>query len=217
MDPVTLGAAGLVVLAGAAWFYSSSTDPTSVKIQTGTQSGSVPFTSNASLPKSFNQAEGATFSFDGWFVVQDFTTIGYGQKRMIFSRADCPGLYIDSTSNSLIVTVDTFGATETVMIGSIPTQKWLHFAIVVTQYSVDVYIAGILRQHHTLTQLPKQTDAPIQIASTGFDGQVGGLTYYSRALSAEEVASNASESPPQSLVTEPASGWRPDITWYTGR
>ena len=217
MESVALGGLGVLVLGGAAWMASTPSDPNTVQLQTSTQSGSIPFTSKASLPRSFNQAEGATFTFEGWVEIHDFTTIGYGKKRMIFSRGDCPGLYIDSTSNSLIVMIATYGATESIMISNIPAQKWIHFAIVVTQYSVDVYINGILRQHHTLTQLPKQEDAPVQIAGSSFDGQVGGLTYYARSLPALEVGLHAAGAPPPSVIQAPPSGNYFDITWYTGR
>jgi len=192
-------------------------DPSAVQIQTATQSGGSPVSYTVTLPRSDNQKEGAVFSFEGWFVVNDYTGNGYGSRRMIFSRADCPGLYIDSTSNSILVVVDTYGAPETIMIQNIPAQKWIHFAIVVSQYAVDVYINGILRQHHTLTQLPKQEDAPVRVAQKPFDGQVGGLTYYARALTALEVSTHASTSPPPSLVTAPPSGQYFDISWYTGR
>jgi len=192
-------------------------DPSAVLIQTATQSGGAPAVYSNTLPRSDNQKEGAVFSFEGWFDVNDYTGTGYGSRRMIFSRADCPGLYIDSTSNSLIILVATYGATESIMIENIPAQKWVHFAIVVSQYAVDVYINGILRQHHTLTQLPKQEDASIQVAQTPFDGQVGGLTYYSRALTPVEIGAHASGLPPASLVTAPPSGHYLDITWYTGR
>lgn len=215
MESIVLGGLGvLAVGAAASWAISGSTDPSAVKIQTATQRGNVPFSSTVTLPKSFNETEGATFSFEGWFEITDYTTIGYGEKRMIFSRKDCPSLYIDSTSNSIIVNVATYGATESILIGNIPAQKWIHFAIVITQYTIDLYINGILRQHHTLTQLPKQEDAPVQVAGS-FDGQVGGLTYYSRALSALEVAGHAALPPPTSVVVAPASGRYLDISWYT--
>ena len=136
---------------------------------------------------------------------------------MVFSRDDCPGLYIDSTSNALIVKVGTYGATETVLISNIPAKKWIHFAIVISQYAVDIYINGILRQHHTLNQLPKQTDAPVQIAGSAFDGQIGGLTYYPRILTATEIGLHAAAAPPVSLITAPPSGAYLDITWFTGR
>jgi Concanavalin A-like lectin/glucanases superfamily len=217
MEVVALAGAGLLMLGGIAWFSSTTMDPSSVQIQTATQSGKVSTTSNASLPRSFNQSEGATFTFEGWFDVNDFT-YGFGTRRLIFSHGDCPGLYLDTTSNSILVMVETYGATESVLISNIPAQKWVHFAIVVTQYTVDIYINGTLRQHHTLTQLPKQSDTATTIGSNnGFDGQIGGLTYYSRALSAIEVSAHAMAPPPSSLVVAPASGQYLDSTWYTGR
>jgi hypothetical protein len=211
-----MGGAALVL--GYSWLTTKVNDPNTVAIQQATVTGKVPYFSKSELPRSVNQAEGATFSFDGWFVVNDFT-YGYGKKRLVFSHSDCPGLYLDSTSNSIIVLVDTFGTTESVMISNIPAQKWIHIAIVVTQYTVDVYINGMLRQHHTLTQLPKQESASTQIGSdsNGFDGQVGGLTYYARALNSSEISAHAAASPPTSLVQAPASGQYLDISWYTGR
>jgi hypothetical protein len=219
MDSLALGAAGVVVIGGVtAYVLSKPTDPTSVQIQTATQSGKVPYSSTLSLPRSFNQAEGATFSFEGWFVVNDFT-YGYGTRRLIFTHGDCPGLYLDSTSNSILVVVNTYGASESVLVSNIPAQKWIHFAVVVTQYTADIYINGILRQHHTLTQLPKQADEAVQIGSElrGFDGQVGGVTYYSRSLTPTEVSVHAASAPPPSIVKEPSSGQYLDLSWYTGR
>lgn len=217
MDGLTVGVGVGVLLILAFWFFSKPGDPSAVQIQTATQSGTVPLTSHASLPRSNNQEGGAVFSFEGWLDINDFTTVGYGQQRMVFSREDCPGLYIDSTSNALLVKVATYGATESILISNIPAKMWIHFAIVISQYGVDIYINGILRQHHTLNQLPKQVDAPVQIAGSGFDGQIGGLTYYSRILTASEIGLHAAAAPPASLVTAPPSGAYLDITWFTGR
>lgn len=214
---VALGGLGLLVLGAVAWRSTTVTDPTAVPLQGGTQTGKVPYTSNATLPRSTNQPEGATFSFEGWFEVHDFT-YGNGTKRTVFNHADSPGVYLASQSGSILVTVATYGAMESVLIDNIPAQKWIHIAVVITQYTVDVYINGLLRRHHTLTQLPKQEDAPTVIGEpNGFDGQVGGLTYYSRALSAAEIMSHAAGSPPTSLTKAPDSGQYFDVTWYTGR
>ena len=203
---------------GYAWITTKPNDPNTVAVQNSTVSGKVATMSELTLPRSVNQAEGATFTFDGWFDVNDYT-YGYGKKRVIFTRADCPGVYLDSTSNSVLVLINTFGSVESIMISNVPAQKWVHIAVVVTQYTVDVYINGMIRQHHTLTQLPKQEESATQIGSdsTGFDGQVGGLTYYARALSASEISTHAAAAPPTSLVQAAASGQYLDISWYLGR
>jgi hypothetical protein len=216
MEAATLAGAGLVALAGL-WYISQSSDPTAVQILPTTQSGKISYTSAASLPRSFNQSEGATFSYEGWFEVNDYTH-GFGRQRPVFTHGDCPGLYLDTTSNAIMVVVATYGATESVLISNIPAQKWVHFAIVVTQYTVDIYINGTLRQHHTLSQLPKQTETGTVVGSTdGFDGQIGGLVYYSRALSAIEVSTHAMAMPPPSLVKSPEYGAYFAPSWYTGR
>jgi hypothetical protein len=208
---------GVALVLAYSWITTQVDDPNTVVVQRSSVTGKVGTSSGLVLPRSVNQPEGATFSFEGWFEVNDFE-YGFGKKRLIFTRGDCPGVYLDSTSNSILVLINTFGTVEDVMISNIPAQKWIHIAIVVTQYTVDIYINGMIRQHHTLTQLPKQENAATQIGSdtAGFDGQVGGLTYYARAISPSEVSRRAAAGPPASLVQAPASGQYFDIRWYTG-
>ena len=143
------------------------------------------------LPRSYNQPEGMTYSYSTWLLVKDFTK-GYGERRRIFSKGDSPGLYIDSTSNSFIVSIDTYGTTETILIPSVPAMKWIHFAMVVDQHSVDIYINGILRKHHTLGQLPQLNDTALTIGSN-WNGVIARLTYYSRSLSSIEIKNMVKE------------------------
>lgn len=182
----------------------------------GTQEGSKRTSSTMQTPRSFNEKEGATFTWTGWMYVKDFTT-GFGERRRIFSKGDCPGVYLDSTSNSLIVVLNTYGVTpETILVPNIPALKWIHFALVVDQTAVSVYINGTLRIYHTLNQLPKQNDD-----STGFgsnwNGAVGNVRYYKRSLTNAEVFMKSTEAPPPDLEKKPESGQYFDITWYTGR
>jgi hypothetical protein len=169
----------------------------------------------STIPRSENQPEGIVFTYTGWLLMNDFT-VGYGNRRRIFSKADCPGLYLDSTSNSLIVAVDTYGNTETILIPNIPAKKWIHFAISVNQYSVDVYINGTLRTHHTLSQLPQQNEEPVKLGG-GYDGVLGRLHYYPRSLTMGEVDSLSREAPPDDLYKTPEAPQYLDMTWYIGR
>jgi hypothetical protein len=152
--------------------------------------------------------------------VKDFT-YNYGRKRVIFTKDDCPGLYLDTTSNSLLVVIKTFADTpETILISSIPASKWIHFALVVDQDSVDVYINGVVRQHHTLLQLPKQNTSGITIGSTssgGWDGVLADLQYTPRSLSAGEVAALTTNVPKNDLTVPPSGPQYFDLTWYIGR
>jgi hypothetical protein len=152
--------------------------------------------------------------------VNDFT-YNYGNKRLIFSKGDCPGLYLDTTSNSLLVAVNTYTDTsETVLISNIPAAKWVHFAIIVDQDSMDIYINGIIRQHHSFSQLPKQNDDQVSMggrASSGWDGVLANLQYTPRSLSAGEIAALTANVPKDDLRGSPAGPTYFDLSWYTGR
>jgi len=177
--------------------------------------GDVRTTINKVVPVSFNQPEGIVFSYTGWLLVKDFTR-GFGTQRNIFSRGDCPGMYLDSTSNGVLFKIKTYGTTETILISNLPASKWIHFAIVVNQESVDIYINGTLRQHHTLGQLPDQNEQPITTGS-GWDGTLGKLSYYARTLSGVEIRAKSMETPPPDLTPKVATPNYFDITWYIGR
>jgi hypothetical protein len=186
-----------------------------MKIVSGSVRGDVERAEGIVLPPSYNQPEGLTYSYACWILVKDFT-IGYGTRRRIFSKENAPGVYIDSTSNSLLVDLETFGTKETMVVPNIPAQKWIHFALVVDQHAVDVYINGMLREHKTLVQLPKQNDASIKVGG-GWSGVVARLSYWARSLSTEEVKKLSQEALPDDLDRKPSGPQYFDITWYIGR
>lgn len=197
------------------WYAMTPSDASVVLVVPASQLGSLDRTVSPRLPLSFNEPEGLVYSYSAWILVKDFGE-GYGTKRRIFSRDDSPGLYIDSTSNSFIVAVKTFGTTETILIPSIPAMKWIHFAMVVDQQAVDIYINGTLRQHHSLGQLPKQSEEPIGMGP-GWDGVLAKLTYYSRALKHTEIKELSREPVPDDLQRSPAPPQYFDLSWYIGR
>jgi hypothetical protein len=191
------------------------TDLGYIPVTNDSRSGKTQTSSNAALPRSNNQPEGAVFSYTCWILINDFT-LNYGKRRRIFSKDNCPGVYIDGTSNSLIVYVNTFGNQETILIPNIPAKKWLHFAMTVDQYAVNIYINGRLRIFHTLNQLPKQNDAPVTMGPE-WDGVLAKVRYYPRALSMSEVDEMSREEVPSDLYQAPAPPQYFDMTWYTGR
>ena len=214
----TVGALFMVAVVGVLIYLLFSyqmTEEDSVVIVSGSYAGDQENTYSNQLPRSFNQPEGATYSYTAWILIKDFE-MGYGRRRRIFSKDDAPGLYIDSTSNSLVVAIKTYGSTETILIPNIPAMKWMHFALVVDQDSVDIYINGILRQHHTLGQLPQQNDKPIKMGA-GWSGVLGKVNYYPRALTYDTVKSMSKDQPPSDLYRKPGKPQYFDITWYIGR
>lgn len=196
--------------------YRNKGSSDKVVILSGSQPGNARGGFYGALPLSFNNPEGIVFSYSGWMLVKDFN-MGYGKKRVIFKKGDDgPGLYLDSTSNSLVVAIKTYGATETILIPNIPAMKWIHFAIVVDQTSVNIYINGTLRQHHTLGQLPDQNNDELTMGSE-WDGVIGNLVYYNRNLSYDEIRKLAGETPPNDLQPKISGPGYFDITWYIGR
>jgi hypothetical protein len=212
-------AAGMIAVAFLFWWMWSSykTDKTMEVIIPDAQSGKSQVTPTAHIFRSFNQPDGAVFTYTTWITVNDFT-FNYGLQRTIFSKNNCPGLYIDSTSNSLLVKINTYGGgMESVLIPNIPAQKWIHVAIEVNQYALSVFINGILRQTHTLSQLPLQNLDSLVIGSNenAWDGSISGLTYYSRTLKPDEIEKLATQQPSASGLM-PVMPPYADITWYIG-
>lgn len=201
-----------VLIGVIVWYFRSAKPAEYVTIIGDAKSGKEETTNSFVLPRSENQPEGIVFTYAGWLLINDFT-VGYGIKRRIFSKGDCPGVYIDSTSNSLIVAIDTFGNKETILIPNIPAKKWIHFAITVNQYSVDIYVNGILRTHHTLGQLPKQNEDQLKIGGE-FDGVVGRFVYFPRSLGMSEVEQLSRQTPPSDLYQAPAPPQYFDMSWY---
>lgn len=205
-----------IIVAVVLYLRTQSTTTDEVVLVSGSQRGNTPSLLPTPIPKSFNQPDGAVYSYTGWILFNDFTS-GYGQQRYILNKGDAPSISVDSTSNSLIFGVQTYGSLETVLVPSISAAKWIHFGLVVNQQSVDIYINGTLRQHHTLSQLPKQNDSPVTIGSANLNAVIGKVSYWPRELAASDIQSLASQTPPSDLHPAPAAPQYFDMTWYTGR
>jgi hypothetical protein len=181
----------------------------------GSIAGSNSQTSSGDMPRSFNQQQGIAFTYACWILVNDYT-VNYGTRRAIFTKDDCPGVYLDTTSNGLVIAVDTYGAKETILIDNMPAAKWIHLALVVDQDALDIYIDGVLKQHHSLAQLPKQNTSPVKTGSS-WDGVLAQLYYYPRCLTAVDIQTLAATVPTDDLKKRPAAPPYFDMTWYTGR
>jgi hypothetical protein len=218
MNPIV--ALGLVVIAGVLlyiWWNRADEEAKTGELilLKGSQPGKIRKTLSLGLPRSFNQPEGLIFSYACWILVKDFQA-GYGQQRTLFSKNDAPGVYLDPTSNSILVKITTFDGVETMVIPNIPALKWVHFALVVDQDAVDIYVNGTLREHRTLSRLPKQNEDSIEIGP-GWDGVLARLSYWPRALSGTEVVGLSRQPAPDDLMAKPAVPQYFDLSWYIGR
>jgi len=197
-------------------------EPGQTIIQSSILDGKSGIDSDIALPASLNQDKGLTFSFSCWVRIDNFA-YQPGKPKVIFTKGPtdlssmCPALLIDGNTNSLIVKLDTFGATEVIAIPNIPAKKWMHIAIVVDQKAVDIYMNGILFTHHSIMQLPRQNSGTVHTGiDGGFEGKLAGLTYYNYFLKPTDVP-GFMRSKPQ---TDSDIGILPpyfDISWWIGR
>jgi hypothetical protein len=189
--------------------------PDATVLVSGSMAGTTTQVSGGDMPRSYNQKQGIAFTYACWILVNDYT-VNYGTRRAIFTKDDCPGVYLDTTSNGIVIAVDTYGAKETILIDNMPAAKWIHLALVVDQDALDVYIDGVLKQHHSLAQLPKQNTSPVKMGSS-WDGVLAQLYYYPRCLTAVDIQTLAATVPTDDLKKKPAGPPYFDMTWYTGR
>ena len=215
----------LAVLVGVYWYFNTygSTPTSYLTIQANAADGRTTFKSDKALPRSYDQKEGLAFSYTCWVNINNFT-YRYGQPKVVFTKGSedmktmCPALLVDANTNSLLVKLDTYGATETIPISNIPAQKWLHVAIAVDQDSVNVYINGNIYIHHTLVQIPKQNNSTVVVGpSGGFDGKVADLQYYRYLLTPDQVKASMANSPsPDPKDTNVLPPYF-DMSWWTSR
>lgn len=198
--------------------------PGQTVIQSTVLDGKSSSDSNMSLPESFNQEKGITFSYSCWVRIDDFT-YRPGVQKVIFTKgptdlsSSCPSLLIDGNSNTLLVKLDTYGSTEIVPISNIPAKKWLHVAIVVEQKSVDVYINGVLHTHHSIVQMPRQNSGTVHTGvNGGFEGKLANLVYYNYFLNPTDIPA-LMKNPPQADPADTTASMPPyfDISWWIGR
>jgi hypothetical protein len=202
----------------------SISTPTTVTIVGPIMDARSPKTVKDPVPLSLNEKEGMVFSYSGWLLIEDWM-YRQGSLRCIFNKgsadssSECPGLYLDATSNAMILKVNTYGDTETLQIPNLPARKWIHFVVVIDQNAVNVYIDGILRVYHSLAKLPRQNKGSVFVAPAGgWAGQIGTLTYHRYALDQGEVSRLMAVAPYED-TTKSKIPLPPyfDTTWYLGR
>lgn len=216
---VTIFVAGLVY--GAIKYFGQTSTSGPVPIISTSQDGKTE-TKYSDISPSKNQPNGISFSYVGWIYVEDYT-YRYGEKKVVFTKGTpdlsvaCPALVLDPQTNTFLIYVDTFGSQEIVPISNLTAQKWIHFAIVVDQTAVNVYINGTLHTHHTMNQLPKQNSAPLLMSpGGGFSGKLGYLQYYPVLLSPSDISSMSQVAPVLSKDTPILPPYQAPKWWLSG-
>lgn len=217
-----------IVIVIAVYFYFKNTSGGSTNqtpVIGSAADGRKEINSQIILPESLNDQKGLTFSYTCWLRFDDFS-YRYGEEKVIFIKGSadlssmCPGVFVDANTNSIITKLDTFGSREVIPISNIPAKKWIHYALVVDQDSVDIYINGTLKTHQSLSQLPRQNSGTVHVGvGGGFDGKISDLQYYNYFLTSDQVQSLVGSPPTPSQEDSTSTPTPPyfDISWWIGR
>jgi hypothetical protein len=160
--------------------------------------------SSKTIFRSDNKITGIEFTWTTYLFIRDLdSTSTHSNLYHIFHKGNnnidqtnglnspnnSPGLYIDKSSNSLNIIMNTFTSiTETIKVPNIPRNKWINVIIRCQNRKIDVYINGLIAQSYELSAVPKQNYGNVYVAQNGgFPGYISNLWYYNYALSIGEI------------------------------
>lgn len=226
--------------------YSESTTPllpylydgSQVIYQNPNQQGAI------TIYPSTNAPGGLEFSYACFMLINKstFQGTGGGLKHVfhkgspVYKPLMCPGVFVKDNDNTLVVYMNEVGAWDThCEIPNIPIGKFFHFAIVVKNMNVDIYINGNVVHRMTLQTVPKQNfgdvyvfktehfsdqgtspDSPL-IVQGAAQGLISVLTYYGYALNYEQIDRLVRAGPSTKLVsaTQNLPPYLADNWWVT--
>ena len=160
--------------------------------------------SSKTIFRSDNKITGIEFTWSTYLFIRDLdNTSAHSNLYHIFHKGNnnidetiglnspnnSPGLYIDKSSNSLNIIMNTFTSiSETIKGPNIPRNKWINVIIRCQNRKIDVYINGLIAQSYELTSVPKQNYGNVYVAQNGgFPGYISNLWYYNYALTIGEI------------------------------
>jgi hypothetical protein len=226
--------------------YSESTTPLlpylydgpQVVYQNPNQQGAI------TIYPSTNAPGGLEFSYSCFLLINKSTFQGTGgglkhifhKGSTVYKPLMCPGVYVKDNDNTLVVYMNEVGAWDThCEIPNIPIGKFFHFAIVVKNMNVDIYINGNVVHRMTLQTVPKQNFGDIYVFKTehfsdqgtspdsplivqgAAQGLISVLTYYGYALNYEQIDRLVRAGPSTKLVsaTQNLPPYLADNWWVT--
>ena len=179
--------------------------------------GSIP------IIRSDNETHGMEFTWSVWIYLEDATFEDTSEYKHIFHKGsdrlaktsssyqgtyypnNAPGLYIDPTTNNLLVKMNTFASIEeNIEVENIPLNKWLNIILRLNkQNQLDIYINGILTKRHMLSGVAKQNYGDVYLSMNGgFSGFTSGLRYFNSAIGVNQIQGIVSNGPNMKMKSE---------------
>lgn len=168
------------------------------------------------IMKSFNLDGGAQFTYSFWFAINDLD-YKKGEWKNMWYKGDeykynqCPGVFIHENTNKIRINMnvikqqiqDQEDTIEYIDIDNIPLGMWINLVMVFTEDKksinpnsrkdrykncLDIYINGLLKTRKELSSVPLFNTHDVWVnMNGGFDGVIGNLEYYPRALQTKEI------------------------------
>ena len=203
----------LIVLKFSIYFIPKvmNSDAHSPYLIRGTIDGNYPVQRSVPLLRSVNEADGVEFTWSIWLYIND-TSIDKGGSSSSSSSSEstyyhifhkgsnndinadttypiaCPGLYVNRTTNDLLVHVNSFSnKVNAITITNIPIYKWFNLILRVKNRTVDIYINGYIKKSMELDTLPKQNNGDVYICQNQFKGKISNLRYFDEALNIVQI------------------------------
>lgn len=225
------------------YFISGPVNPYLVKGMINGGMGQIipqdPKQSNAIIVnRSNNQSTGAEFTWSVWLYISDLPDTPATTYQHIFSKGTAsfdpktniatinngPGMYLNSSTNTLSIFMSTVSATDTnnmIDITNVPLRKWFHVAIRLENTILDVYVNGTISGRLLLQNVPKQNyDDVLVCQNGGFRGNLSDLRYYSSALNVFQIGAIVAMGPTTtssvSANTSPTYTYLSNL-WYSSK
>jgi len=181
---------------------------------------------SVTISPSVNAPSGLEFTYSCFLLLNSRTFQGNQQGlRHIFHKGSpsykplmCPGVYVSNTDNTLVVYMNTLNDwQERCEIPSIPIGKFFHFAIVVRNMDMDIYINGNIVTRKRLSAVPRQNFGDVYVFkhepyTSGTpgddfkvlgpaDGMISVLQYAGYAMNYEQIDRQVRAGPSTKLVS----------------
>lgn len=195
------------------------------------------------INRSNNASGGLEFTWSTWLFINDSSiNVNTGNYKHIFSKGNetlgndgmiipdnAPGLYIDKTSNNIVVVMNTYidnsipntSINELITIEDIPLNKWFNVMIICKNKNVDVLINGLVSKSVELNTIPKQNYGNVYVGfNGGFDGNLSDLWYYDYCLGTYEIQTIMNNGPNTKASSVSKTGDKTSnylsLRWYFG-
>ena len=162
------------------------------------------------LRRSVNEDEGIESSYMWWSYIDDFH-YNQGTLRPIFFKGDtknlsisrAPGVYLAPEGNSLLVYMNTYSDPNvSLVVDNLASKMWMHFALVVTQKTIEIYVNGHLKVSKVLTSLPRQNFGDLHVNTDGgYSGYLSRLRYFDYAVTFSEIDVALNQGPSSKFPT----------------